>query len=117
MGSDDWSHISAHLMTSQVDGLHFILSQNSVFVQQTALEEKDSIFWNKDVIFRGFPGGSVVKNLPANAEDAGSTPGLGLSLRGENGNILQYSCLGNPMNRGAWRAIQFMGLQKLDTTE
>ena len=50
MGSDDWSHISAHLMTSQVDGLHFILSQNSVFVQQTALEEKDSIFWNKEFV-------------------------------------------------------------------
>jgi len=61
--------------------------------------------WNKDVIFLGFPGGSVVKNLPAKAGDAGSTPGLGLSLRGENGNILQYSCLGNPMNRGAWWAI------------
>ena len=37
-------------MTSQVDCLHFILSQNSVFVQQTALEEKDSIFWNKEFV-------------------------------------------------------------------
>lgn len=51
MGSDDWSHISARLVTSQVDCLHSILSQNSVFVQQTALEEKDSIFfWNKEFV-------------------------------------------------------------------
>ena len=52
----------------------------------------------------GFPGGSVVKNLPANAGDVGSIPGLGRSLGG-NDNPLQDSCLGNPMDRGAWRAI------------
>ena len=53
-----------------------------------------------------FPGGSVVKNLLANAGDAGDVglilgryPGVG------NGNPLQYSCLGNPMTRGAWGAI------------
>ena len=51
-----------------------------------------------------FPGGSVVKNLPANVEDAGSTPGLGRSPGEGNGNSLQYSCLENPMDRGAWRA-------------
>ena len=46
-----------------------------------------------------------IKNLPANAGDLGSVPGLG-SLPGEgNGNPLQYSCLGNPMDRGAWWAI------------
>ena len=56
----------------------------------------------------GFPGGTVVKNLPANARDArdvGSMPGLEISPGGENGNPLQYSCLGNPMDRGAWLAI------------
>ena len=49
----------------------------------------------------------MVKNLPANAgdvRDAGSIPGLGRSPGGENGSTLQYSCLGNPMDRGAWRA-------------
>ena len=51
----------------------------------------------------GFPGGSVVKNLLANAGDAGSnpwwrSPGIG------NGNPLQYSCLENSMDRGAWQA-------------
>ena len=52
----------------------------------------------------GFPGGSVVKNLPVNEGNMGSTPGLGQSPRGGNGNPLQYSCQGNPMERGAWQA-------------
>ena len=52
----------------------------------------------------GFPGGSVVKNLPANAGDAGSIPGSEGRPRKANGNPLQYSCLGNPMNQGAWQA-------------
>ena len=52
----------------------------------------------------GFPGGSLVKNLPANAGDAGSIPGLGRSPGEGNGNPLQYPCLENPMDRGAWRA-------------
>ena len=48
----------------------------------------------------------VVKNLPANAEDArdsGSIPGSGRSPGGGNSNPLQYSCLENPLNRGAWQ--------------
>ena len=54
--------------------------------------------------FLGFSGGSVIKNLPANAGDVGLIPGLGKSPREGNGNPLQFSCLGNPMNRGAWQA-------------
>ena len=49
----------------------------------------------------------MVKNLPANAgdvRDKGSIPGLGRSLEGGNGNPLQYSCLKNPMDKGAWQA-------------
>ena len=49
----------------------------------------------------------MVKNLPANAgdiRDAGLIPGLGRSAGGEHGNSRQYSCLENPMDRGAWRA-------------
>ena len=56
---------------------------------------------------RGFPGGSLIKNLPANEEDSqdlGLIPGLGRSHGVGNGNILQYSCLGNSMDRGAWWA-------------
>ena len=52
----------------------------------------------------GFPGGSVVKNLPAKAGDVSLTPGLGRSPGGGNGNPLQYSCLENSMDRGAWWA-------------
>ena len=51
--------------------------------------------------------GAVVNNPPVNAGDAGDTgsiPGSGRSPRGENGNTLQYSCLENPLDRGAWRA-------------
>ena len=51
-----------------------------------------------------FPGGSVVKNSPANAGDSGSIPGLGRSPGEGNGNPLLYSCLGNPTARGAWWA-------------
>ena len=50
----------------------------------------------------GFPGGSVIKNLSANAGDAPSIPELGKSPGEENGSPLQYSCLENPMDRGAW---------------
>ena len=55
----------------------------------------------------GFPGGSVVKNLPANAgdiRDVSLIPGSGRSPGEGNGNLLQYSCLENPTDRGAWRA-------------
>ena len=55
----------------------------------------------------GFPGGSVVKNPPANtgdARDVDSIPGLGRSPGEGNGNLLQNSCLGNPMDKGAWWA-------------
>ena len=54
------------------------------------------------------PGGAVVKYLPANAGDARDTspiPGLGRSPGGGNGHPLQYSCLENPRDRGAWWAI------------
>jgi len=50
----------------------------------------------------------VVKNPPANAgniRDMGLIPGLGRSLGGGNGNPFQYSCLKNPMDRGAWRVM------------
>ena len=52
----------------------------------------------------GFPGGLVVKNPPANAGDLGLIPGLERSPGEGNGNPLQYSCLGNPMDKGAWQA-------------
>ena len=50
---------------------------------------------------RGLPGGSVVKNPPANAGDVSLIPGSEKSPGEGNGNLLQYSCLENPLNRGA----------------
>ena len=48
----------------------------------------------------------MVNNLPANVGDAGSIPGSGRSAGEENGNLLQYTCLGNLMDRGAlWVAV------------
>ena len=55
-------------------------------------------------MYIGFPDGSAVKNLPAKAGDASLIPGLGRSPGEENGHPLQYSCLENPMDRGAWRS-------------
>ena len=55
----------------------------------------------------GYPGGARVKDPPANAgdiRDMGLIPGLGRCPGEGHGNPLQYSCLGNPMDRGAWQA-------------
>ena len=69
---------------------------------------------------RDFPDGSVVKNPPANAGDTGNvslilksgrSPGIG------NGNLLQYSCLENPMDRGGWWATVHGVTKESDTTE
>ena len=57
----------------------------------------------------GFPGGSVVKNMPANEEDIGLIPGSGRSPGEGNGNPLQYSCLRNPMDREAWQGTAMGG--------
>ena len=66
---------------------------------------------------RGFPRGSVVKNPPANAGDVGLIPGSGRSPGEGNGNPLQYSCLGNPMDRGGWQDTVDRVAKELDTTE
>ena len=70
-------------------------------------QHNDDIFYIKESAreLTNFPGGSVVKHLPPNAGDAGSIPGSGRSPGKGNGNPLQYSCLENPMDRGAWGAI------------
>ena len=64
----------------------------------------------------GLPGGSAVKNLLAIAGDAGSIPESGRSPGGLNGNLLQYSRLGNPMDRGAWQATVHGVTKESDTT-
>ena len=67
--------------------------------------QRDTIEVTLLVMVLDFPDVSVVKNPPANAgdiRDEGSIPGLGRSPGGGHGNTLQYSCLENPMDRGAW---------------
>ena len=64
-----------------------------------------------------FSGGSVVKNLPASAGDASSILGLGRSPGKGNGNPLQYSCLGKPMDRGAWWATVHGVTKELNGTK
>ena len=64
----------------------------------------------------GFSGGSVVKNLPAKAGDTGSVPGSGRAPGERSSNLLQYSCLGNPMDRGAWWATVHGVTKVSDTT-
>ena len=62
----------------------------------------------------------MIKNLPANTGDTGDLaliPGLGRSTGGGNGNPLQYSCVENPMDRGAWRVIVHRVFKELDRTE
>ena len=67
-------------------------------------------------LYLGFLGGSEVKNPPANAGDMGLIPVLGRSPGGGNGNLLQYSCLGNPMDRRAWRTMVHGLAEVSDTT-
>ena len=67
----------------------------------------------------GFPGDSVVKNPPVNAgdiRDVGLISRLGRSLEAGHGNPLQYSCLENPMHRGAWRATVHEVTKESNTT-
>ena len=65
---------------------------------------KASMGQHSAFLHQGFPGGSEVKASACNAGDLGSIPGSGRSPGEENGNPLQYSCLENPMDRGAWWA-------------
>ena len=75
------------------------------FVSYICIYKHKAFFFSRaEHIMRSFSSGSLVKNPPANAGDAGSILELGRSLGEGNGNLLQYSCLGNPTDRGAWWA-------------
>ena len=87
----------------------FLLIKNSLVNIKSRSFQQNSFMSNIIMGFGswvlGFPGGSVVKNPPANAGDAGDmglTPGSGRFPGGRHGNMLQYSFLENSMDRGAW---------------
>ena len=85
-----------------------------------AMQETQVQFLSREVPleqgFLGFPCGSDGKELVCSVGDLGSIPGLGRSPGGGHGNLLQYTCLENPMSRGAWRAAVY-GAAKTDITE
>ena len=79
-------------------------------------ESTEDLFFRLPYPTSGFTGGSVVMNLPANAGDLGSIPGSGRSPGEGNGHPLQYSCLENPMDRGAWQATVHEVTKESDMT-
>ena len=89
--------------------LRFNTNYFSNFQVMTYLEDSEWVKVTLSRLLKGvdFSGGAVVKNLPASAEDTrdeGLIPGSGRPPGVGNGNPLQYSCLENPMDRGAWQA-------------
>ena len=76
-----------------------------------------TVFQYKVIFIMGFPGGSVVKNPHTKAGDMGLIPESGRSPGEGNDNPLQYSCLGNPMDRGAWWATVHGVTKESDTTQ
>ena len=87
-------------------GYHMSLPQNFSFQNPLDVKKPGKKLWTmKEAnVSLGFPGGSAVTNPPVSAGDLASIPGSGTSPWEGNGNRLQCSCLGNPMDRGAWQA-------------
>ena len=79
---------------------------------RVAIDNCKLLPWGKRYV--GFPGGSDVKESACNVGDLGSIPGSGRSPGEGHGNPLQYSCLENPLNRGAWWAM-IHGITKSQT--
>ena len=85
---------------------HLILYLNIFVVSsgKSCLTLTERIFERIQTVPWGFPGSLDSKESACNAQDPGSIPGSGRSTAGGNSNPLQYSCLQNPMDRGAWWA-------------
>ena len=94
-------------LTTCIDTVHYffiIFALNDYLLSKMFRWEGSFYIYHKIFIIWGFPGGSMVKNLSANARGSDSIPGLGRCPGGGNGNPLQYFCLENSMNRGSWCA-------------
>ena len=92
---------------------NYIFIAYSLWIQssQISLGLLNWVLWVLHTSLAGFPGGSVAGNPPADAGDIGLIPGLERAPGEGNGNSLQYSCLGNPVDRGAG-GLQSVGLKK-----
>ena len=115
-----WPHPKSWTLTFlSHHNLFFFLTNYSFSPGKSALlvylkPHNSSLFLQSLSQLLGFPGGLVVKSLPANARNVRSIPGSGRSSEKGNGNPLQYSCLGNPMDRGPWWAV-IHRIAELDT--
>ena len=85
---------------SLVRGKNILVQETQVKVFETGNNQICLKEWLEGLCDQGFPGGSVLKNPPANAKDSGSIPGQGKYPGEGNGNPLQYYYLKNPMDRG-----------------
>ena len=92
------------------------VSRNTKIDNFTLECEFSAVITLASVCQMGFPGGSVAKNPPTNAGDAGSIPRSERSPGEENGNSFHYSCLGNPMDREVWQTTVHGVTKKLDMT-
>ena len=114
--SQDSFELSQHPGHFRHGALHLCFCENilSNEYKRKWTQDRWVFIWNHCRL--GFPGGSVAKNPPASAGDVGLIPGSGRSTREGSGNLLQYSCLGNPLDRGAWRATDHGVTNESDTT-
>ena len=121
----DWSDLAAAAEKGDREGKnkdHFQVKESSWMLMceypdpilpQFYMRNNTSIFC---LVILGLPSGLNGRESPANSGDVSSIPGSGRSLGGGNGSPLQYSCLGNPMDRGAWRATVHGVAKESDTT-
>ena len=103
-----WAPVSSHMISSFIlSFVHSLLTHSFIahsFITSFMHLFQDSLVHSFTQQFMGFPVGSDCKESACNAGDLGSIPGSGRSFEEGIGYPLQYSCLGNPMDRGAWRA-------------
>ena len=97
-----WKRFSAHKTGKALYLEYKKNTQNSIIRKKLNLKWTNGLY--RHVTKLGFPGGSLAKNPPANAGDVGLLSELGRSHGEGNSDSLQYSCLENPMDRGAWQA-------------
>ena len=100
-----------------IDGETVETASDVIFWAPKSLQMVTAAMKLKDAYsLEGFPGGSEVKASACNVGDLGSVPGLERSPGEGNGNPLQYSCPGNPTDRGAWQSTIHAVAKELDTT-